>query len=373
MTETIIDKVIQLAIEIQQIPAPTFEEHERSEFIKKIFTHEGLADVETDSLGNVYARIPGMARTPFLIVSAHLDTVFPTTTDLTLTCSENSISGPGIGDNSLGVAGLLGLLWSLKNSETILTGDVWLVGNVGEEGLGDLCGMRKVVERFGSKPLAYIVLEGLAYGKIYHRGLGVKRYRISVETSGGHSWVDYGTPSAIHELIQVAGQILAIRLPQRKRTTLNIGAITGGVSINTIAPTAYLEIDLRSESGRMLDNLSQKIKQSVRLSERPGVKFSIELIGDREFGEIPPEHPLVQIGVDVLNKLGVKPELLIGSTDANVPLHKNIPAICIGLTNGGGAHTPSEFMQIHLLEKGLIQLIEVIRLAFHRLGGYDGK
>jgi len=252
----------------------------------------------------------------------------------------------------------------LKHRKIQLPGNLWLVANVGEEGLGDLVGMKQVVSRFGDAPIGYVVLEGLGFGRLYHRGLGVRRYRISVETAGGHSWVDFGNPSAIHELSNIISQILALRLPVRKRTTVNIGKISGGVSINTIAPKASLELDLRSESNRALVSLSQKVEALVRLAERPGVHFEIEVIGNRPFGEISPEHPLVQLGVKALAAQGFTADLLIGSTDSNVPLSMGIPSICIGIANGGGAHTTDEYMDKELLPKGLSQLVDVVVGAF---------
>jgi len=360
----IVNKVIERTIEIQQIPAPTFNEQQRAEFIQNAFIDEGLSTVEIDAVGNVYACLPGKSSTKSLVVSAHTDTVFPLETDLTIKRERNRIFGPGIGDNSLGVAGLFGLIWELDHRGIDLPGDLWLVANVGEEGLGDLVGMKEVVARFGKSPIGYIVLEGLGFGRLYNRGLGVRRYKISVETPGGHSWVDYGTPSAIHELSVLVNQILGLRLPVRKRTTVNVGKIYGGVSINTIAPHASLELDLRSENNRALASLNRKVRDLIRFAERPGVHFEIDVIGNRPFGEIPIDHSLVQVGIKALSAQGYSPDFLIGSTDANVPLSMGIPSICIGLANGGGAHTVDEYMELELLPKGLAQLVDVVVGAF---------
>ncbi|MFN2144227.1 MAG: M20/M25/M40 family metallo-hydrolase [Anaerolineales bacterium] len=365
MTDRLVEDVVTRAIEIQQIPAPTFEEGQRASFVAEAFRAENLSDVQMDEDGNVFARLPGAEEdSPPLVVSAHTDTVFPADTDLTIKREKEKIHGPGIGDNSLGVAGLFGLVWMLREQDIRLPGDVWLVANICEEGLGDLKGMKAVYQRFGDQPLGYIILEGLALGRIYHRGLGVRRYRISVETVGGHSWVDYGNPSAIHELALLTAQISGIRTPLRARTTMNVGKISGGVSINTIAPFASMELDLRSENGRALSTLAHKVEGLVRLSERPGVRYTCEPIGDRPFGEIAVDHPLVKAGVKALRNQGLDPVFEIGSTDANIPLSQGAPAICIGLSHGGGAHTTSEFMEIAPLATGLAQLLEVVRLAF---------
>ena len=367
MDPDLLERIVQRIIEIQQIPAPTFCEERRAKFLRQQFLAEGLADVSLDKLYNVYARLPGENREPFLVVSAHTDTVFPAGTDLTITKKRGQILGPGIGDNSTGIAGLFGLLWALNQKVITLPGDLWLVANVGEEGLGDLKGMRKVVDRFGDKPLAYIVLEGMAFGRVYHRGLGVRRYRISVQTAGGHSWVDYGAPSAIHELSSLLTRLVSMKLPKSPRTSLNVGSIGGGTSVNTIAPDAYLDLDLRSEDAGKLNELAQKVEKMVESSNSPGVNFLCDSIGSRDVGELEVSHPLVRLAVEVLEKLGKEAELSIGSTDANIPLSLEIPAICIGLTNGGGAHTEDEFILTAPLADGIAQLVEVVQGAFEVL------
>ena len=248
MDNDYLDRLLVLAIRIQQIPAPTLDEKQRAEFVREQFVNEGLQDVSGDSAGNVFGRLAGKGTERPLIISAHLDTVFPRNTSLHSTRQEERIYGPGIGDNSLGVASLFGLLWLIRQRDLELAGDIWLVANVGEEGLGDLRGMKAVVERFGSEVQAYLVLEGTALGHIYHRAIGVQRYRVRMRTVGGHSWSDYGQPSAIHELAQLVTQITALPVPVSPRTTLNVGLISGGTGINVLAAEAMLELDLRSEA-----------------------------------------------------------------------------------------------------------------------------
>ena len=221
---TINDRILDLAIQIQQIPAPTFNEGRRAVFIRNQFEAEKLTDIQVDSLGNVTARLRGSGFSPPVVVTAHSDTVFPIDTDLSISRKGDKIYGPGIGDNSLGVAGLFGLLWHLQERTTILPGDLWLVSNVCEEGLGDLKGMRAVIDRFKDQPLAYIVVEGMALGQIYHRGLGVQRYRISATTEGGHSWVDFGKPSAIHELANDPHPHGSKKLSGRPAWRIRVGA-----------------------------------------------------------------------------------------------------------------------------------------------------
>jgi len=350
-------RVLDLALAIQQIPAPTFHEAERAKFVRLRFAGEGLADVGTDSAGNVYARLAGSGLEKALVVSAHLDTVFPSGVDLHFEREPERILAPGIGDNSLGVAGLFGLVWALCARGLALPGDLWLVANVCEEGLGDLRGIRAVVDHFGRRPLAYIVLEGMALGQVYHCGLGVRRYRITVRTSGGHSWIDYGQPSAIHELTALSTRIVAMELPRTPRSTLNIGVISGGSSVNTIAAEAMLELDLRSESAGTLEVLAGQVEQMVHAARKPGVTVEIEMIGQRPSGGLPAEHPLVRQAQNCLRAAGIEPHLNTGSTDANLPLSLGLPSVTIGLTTGGRAHTVQEFINLPPLEKGLEQVL----------------
>jgi tripeptide aminopeptidase len=367
---SISERVINLAEKIQQIPAPTFDEGQRAEFIQRNFVELGIKDTILDDIGNVYAVIKGQGEKSPLVVSAHLDTVFPASTDLSISRTQDMIFGPGIGDNSLGLAGLYGLYWALCgngymiNQKSKLAGDVWLVANVGEEGLGNLFGMKAVVNRFGEKARAYIILEGMSLGQIFHQGLGVRRYRITINTRGGHSWVDYGDKSAIHELADLIVKIKSLNFPSEPRTSYNIGTILGGTSVNTIAAEATIELDLRSVSPRALDEISTQVEALVNLANQKGgkaIKVVANLIGERPSGEIPADHPLVKLAEKCHVTNGFKAKLNIGSTDANEPLSRGYPAICIGLTTGGGSHTTGEYINIKSVGQGLGILVDLVR------------
>ncbi len=361
---TLLNRLLDLAIAIQQIPSPTFYEKRRAGFVRSRFEADVLSEVELDRSGNVYACLPGSGIGKPLVVSAHLDTVFPSGTDLEVRREPGRISGPGIGDNSIGVAGLSGLVWALKERAVALPGDIWLVANVGEEGLGNLRGMRSVIERFGDAPQAYLILEGMALGQIYHRALGVRRYRIVVKTPGGHSWIDYGRPSAVHELTVLAAKITGLKMPSQPRTTLNVGTITGGTTVNTIASDASLELDLRSESQSTLDEVVRLVEDLAEDTRREAVQVDLQLIGERPVGELPVGHVLVQRAMDCLRLVGLEPRLNIGSTDANLPLSLSYPAVTIGLTTGGNAHTMHEYINIDPLEKGLEQVVRLVCTAW---------
>ena len=355
-----VKRLIDLTVGIQQIPAPTFAEAKRAQFVKGLFEAECLHDIAIDALDNVYARLRGEGKAKPLIVSAHLDTVFPIETDLTASRRKGRILGPGIGDNSLGVGTLIGLVWLLRERKISLPGDLWLVANVCEEGLGDLRGMCAVVDRFGADVHAYLVIEGLSLGYIQHRALGVQRYRITTRTTGGHSWSDYGQPSALHELATLVTKLISISLPGEPRTTLNVGRMGGGTSVNAIAAEAWLELDLRSESPQVLTELTRTVEQLVETASRPGVQIETEVIGQRPAGELPSGHPLIKLAEDCLREQGIEPKLMIGSTDANVPLSRGLPALVLGVTNGAGAHTTGEFIYIEPVERGMQQLVQFV-------------
>ncbi len=363
------ERVLELAIQIQQIPAPTFSEGQRGEFVRDLFLKEKLKDVSMDSLGNVFARLPGkQKKAKELVVSAHLDTVFPPSINLQVKKEAERVIAPGIGDNSLGVAALFGILWSLRERDVMLEHDVWFVANVGEEGLGDLRGMRGVVERFGADPstssergvLGYLVLEGLALGHVYHKAIGVKRYRIMAKTAGGHSWSDYGQPSAVHELASLVTQLTAFRLPREPRTTMNVGVISGGTGINVLAAEAKCELDLRSEDPKALTKLVHQVEDLLINASREGVKITAEVIGERPAGEISVGLAFVQLAVDCTREQGLEAILTSGSTDANIPLSEDIPAVVMGVTTGGGAHTVNEFIDVKPIELGMNSLIRFV-------------
>ena len=363
INDAILSHTLDRAIAIQQIPAPTFAEKDRAGYIAREFNVLGLSDVTIDDLGNVFARRPGAAARPILL-TAHTDTVFPLDTDLTVQRAAERIAGPGIGDNSLGVAGLFALVETLDDARIETAGDIWLAANVSEEGLGDLRGMRRVVERFGQTVSATIVIEGMAFGHLYHEAIGVHRLRITATAEGGHSWHDYGRPSAVHGLVRLAMRLADLVLPTQPKTTLNIGQIAGGTSVNTIAREASLELDLRSEDPAALAVLVDQVGNLIDESNAPGLNITSTVTSRRPAGSIPREHPLVQLAADSLLAVNVEPEFEKGSTDANIPLSIGLPAVCLGLCRGGNAHRPDEYIETAMLENGLKQLTRVALGAF---------
>lgn len=349
---------VEQAIAIQQIPAPTFAEKERAAHVAGEFHKLGLTQIETDDLCNVYGRLPGRrSSAPAVMLSAHTDTVFPEATDLSIRRDGDLIFGAGLGDNSIGVAGLLALISALRLTAATPETDLWFVATSREEGLGDCGGMRAAFTRL--KPLvgSVINVEGLAFGHIYHAGIAVRRLKITAHTPGGHSWLHFGRPSAIHAIVQLGAQIVAMQPPQTPRTTFNIGLIEGGRSINSIATEASLWLDLRSEQSGALATIEQRVRQWVKALSSDDVRFSVAVVGDRPAGSVATSHPLVVRAQEVLSQVGVRATLETGSTDGNIPLSEGCPAVTVGITRGGNAHRLDEYVEVSPVASGLRQLI----------------
>lgn len=351
--------VLETALAIQQVPAPTFDEAERSEFVRRRFVDLGLQDVVVDDLGNVYGRRPGRARRQALLIAAHLDTVFPRNTDLAIRFEGERVYGPGLGDNSTGIAGLIHLAQTMQEFDLPNAADLWFVANVGEEGLGDLRGMRAVIKQLRDRVGAVIVLEGCDFGTLHHQAIGVRRYRIAVSAPGGHSWGNFGSPSAIHVLVRLAARITELNVPQTPRTTYNIGVIEGGTSVNTIAQHASMLLDMRSVSPFALDALVAQVDELVRsiAVDYANVQVAANIVGDRPSGSIAREHPLVQAATTAYQLVGATVSYQQSSTDANIPLSLDIPAVCMGLTDGGNAHRRDEYIIPASLGRGMQALL----------------
>lgn len=355
------EELVALALAIQCIPSPTFDEHDRAEFVRSEFARAGLKEIQIDPTGNTLGRI-GDPDEPALLVSAHMDSIFARDTVRPAHRTGNRLRGAGIGDNALGLAALIGLAHELPLMSLCTT--VWLAGTVGEEGLGNLRGMRALVERFGSQVSHYLVIEGMSLGSVYHRGLPARRLRITVSTPGGHSWTHAGQPSATHELVRVAERLLRLPLPARPRTTVNIGLLEGGTAINAIAAQASMELDLRSEDETVVAALEATVAQHSAALARPDVQVRCESIGSRPGGGIASDHPLVDAALRSLQASGIQEvHLGAGSTDASLPLSQGHASVCIGLTRGSRAHTLDEEIEVEPIAQGYAALCRLVQEA----------
>ena len=361
VADSYVERAVELAKRICAIPAPTGDEGKRAEFVAALLRERGYQP-EMDEVKNVYVRRGTRGSGPLLMLLAHTDTVFPATTPLKIERAGDILRGPGIGDNSLSVAAMLCVLDMLDELKMSTDVDILAVANVGEEGLGNLLGARKAVERYRADLGAVIAIDGLL-GSIVHAAVGSKRWRITVQGPGGHSFGSFGTPSAIHGLGRIIAAIASLRVPGTPKTTYNVGVIEGGTSVNTIAPTATALLDMRSTSVAELDHLASQAKNVIENAAGPGLHVQIELLGERPAGTLDKSAPLVQLAARCLHWLEIEPYYTASSTDANIPLSLNIPAICIGITRSERAHTVDEWLEIPPIASGLAQLLRLVSEA----------
>ncbi|WP_408007515.1 M20/M25/M40 family metallo-hydrolase [Pseudalkalibacillus sp. A8] len=339
-------------IAITEIPAPTFQELERGLDYKKRLIEYELQNVEVDNHGNVFGIRPGIGNGPKLVVSAHLDTVFPKDTDVKVKEQDGRIHAPGIADDGRGLSSVLTLLRAFGEADIHTTGDIIFGATVGEEGLGDLNGVKAFFEN-NREIDGFISIEPGSPDRITYLGTGSRRYSVTYTGPGGHSFGDFGKPSAIHALGRAISRISELETPKNPKTTFNVGKINGGTSVNTIAASAGMVIDLRSVSSDTLTELEEKVVDVLKSAaedenrrwETNEIQVDIKLVGDRPAGTQSEESMIVQAALASADALGFAP-VLDGpsSTDSNVPISLGIPAITLG--GGGvfgGCHTLCEF------------------------------
>lgn len=354
---------------VTRIPAPTFAEGERAAYVARRLTELGLADVGQDELHNVWARLPGAGGGPTLLLAAHTDTVFPAGTDVEPRFDGRVWRAPGIRDNSTSVAAVLMLPRVLERAGLRLAGDLILTFPVGEEGLGDLRGMRALMDRFQDQVDAVCVVDG-NLGSICHAGISVRRLEVVGRAPGGHSWGNFGNTSAIHALARMVARISRLAVPSHPKTTYNVGTFSGGTSVNSIAQEARFLLDMRSEDPRALAELEAQVRQILagEQAAAPGLQLTVQVVGDRPGGRLDPSHPLVQSAEAACRAVGVTPQLHTGSTDANIPLARGIPACAFGVASGGGIHTLGEYLDPSSLRPGLVALVLWLEMAMRQVG-----
>jgi tripeptide aminopeptidase len=354
--QALLPELIDLTIEIAEIPAPTGAEHERSRFVAGWLDGHGFSDIWKDDLGDLTVRIPGRSQGAPVMIAAHLDTVFPAGTNLTVRRVQTQAYGPGVGDNSLGVAALLTIPEMLARLGLTPAVDLILALTVGEEGLGNLRGMRAVIEHSPGLGAA-IALEGHNLGRVTHMAVGSRRLRIEVSGPGGHSWGAFGQPSAIHALAKIIAALDGLTLTESPKTTLNVGLIEGGVSVNTIAPSASCVVDMRSTDEKALAALAGRVDQIVGEAAHGGIGTNIVELGVRPAGTVPRDSRLVRSASRTLKALGYDAIYDASSTDANIPISLGIPAVCLGITSGGNAHREDEYIDLPPVAAGLTQIL----------------
>jgi tripeptide aminopeptidase len=338
-------------IRVCEVEAPPFKETKRAQLYAQMFKEIGLTNVRIDKEGNVLGEKRGLAARPHLVFSAHLDTVFPEGTPVTVKREGTVLRGPGIGDDCRGLAVLLAVARAMVKANIQTPGTITFVGTVGEEGLGDLRGV-KYLFREGLKGQIdrFVSIDGTGLG-ITHKAVGSLRYRVTFKGPGGHSYGAFGMVNPIHALGRAMARVADFEVPREPKTTFNVGRIGGGTSVNSIPFEAWAEVDMRSVDPASLKSVDAKFHkamddavadENVRWGSR-ALSVDKQLVGDRPAGQTPADSPIVVAAVSATKALGLPVTLDEGSTDSNIPMNMNIPAITIdGGGRGSGAHALDE-------------------------------
>jgi tripeptide aminopeptidase len=372
--ETNSDAITDEHIGICSVPATPFAEQQRAEYLAERFRQLGLNDVSIDEEGNCLGLLRGGSSAPLIVVSAHLDTVFAKSTDFTVRRDGERLLAPGIADDGCGLAALIAIVQALRAAQIQIEGSILFVGTVGEEGEGNLRGVRHLLTR-GSwskrKIDAFLSFDGPGLDRITNAALGSRRYRVEIIGPGGHSWGDFGIPNPVHALGRAISRLTSYPAPKDPRTTFNVGSIEGGTSVNAIPARAAMEVDLRSAADNELRRLDAFFRRAMKeatdeenATRRPGdppLKLHMNLIGERPTGETPADSPLVKLAIEATRWLGVEPRLDQSSTDSNLPISLGIPAITLGAGGtSGSSHTLAEWYDPRDRDKGLKRGLLVI-------------
>jgi tripeptide aminopeptidase len=376
-------KIMDWQAELVAIPAPPFGEQARAEWLAEQFLLAGLSQVETDKIGNVLGFLPTPSLAPestgpLVVLSAHLDTVFPSKTPINPSLSHKGgidrLEAPGACDNGAGLAGMLAIAHALVQARVELPAPLLFVGNVGEEGEGDLRGIRHLYNQtaIAGRIAAHIVLDGAGADSAVTQALGSRRFQVTITGPGGHSFTDAGLPNPIVALATALAALARTPLPEVPRTTLNLGTVHGGTSVNSIPESAVSTIDFRSTSANELLRLEVALHRAVEdavdswnacaratvAGARGRLAFAIDKIGDRPAAQLPDDSPLLDALRAVDRHLGLQTGVRLGSTDANIPLSLNVPAVSLGAGGeGGGAHTQAEWYSNKDREVGLRRVL----------------
>jgi acetylornithine deacetylase/succinyl-diaminopimelate desuccinylase-like protein len=350
-----LEAITEEQISICSIPAPPFGEQERAEYLRKRFLESGLENALLDEEGNCIALRKGHSAAPLLVVSAHLDTVFPAGTDVTVRREGSRLLAPGISDDGCGLAALIALADALKAAGIETAGSLLFVGTVGEEGEGNLRGVRHLLTQgeWANRINAFLSFDGHGIERITNRALGSRRYRVGLRGAGGHSWSDFGAANPVHALGRAIARLASYPAPSEPRTTFNVGRIEGGSSVNAIPQQTTMDVDLRSVSAEELLKLDAFFRRATReaaeeenaaRSVGPPLELKVDLIGERPGGETPADAALVKIAWEATKAVDAIPMLDQASTDSNIPISLNIPAVTLGAGgSAGNAHSLAEW------------------------------
>ena len=366
---------------LTEIPAPSFHEEKRAEAVKSLLASEGLS-VHQDQIGNVIGELRGATDKEVVLIAAHLDTVFPADTEIRVKREGERVFAPGISDNGTGLAGLLALARAIHEARIKPQRTILFAANVGEEGEGNLRGMRALIDSYRVKLRAVIVLDGSSIDHVTTKALASRRLEVVITGPGGHSWSDFGIPNPINALVRGSVRFINTKVPAAPRTTFNIGQIEGGTSVNSIPYEAKLKVDLRSENEDEIVRMENALRECMaagvrdemdnsRERGRGKLEWTMQVIGSRPGGELPADSALLAALRAADEAVGNKSRLERSSTDANIPLSMGIDAIALGAGgSGGGAHSLQEWYEPAGREVGLkralLTLLAVAGLAPER-------
>ena len=358
-------------VRITEIPAPPFQEAQRAAAVKESLAEAGLT-AQIDKTGNVIGELRGVNEREVVAIAAHLDTVFPPGTDVKVHREGSRMAAPGISDNGTGVAALLALARAVQFAHIKPQRTILFVGDVGEEGEGNLRGMRAIVDTYRGKLKAVVVLDGSGTDHVTTKALASRRLEALITGPGGHSWSDFGMPNPINALVRGSVRFINTKVPASPRTTFNIGQIEGGTSVNSVPHEARLKVDIRSESEDELTRLESALREciaagvrdemdSARDRSKGKLEWKVELLGSRPGGEMASDSPLLAALRAADEVVGNQSRIERSSTDANIPLSLGIDAISIGAGgSGGGAHSLQEWDDSAGREAGLKRVLLTI-------------
>jgi tripeptide aminopeptidase len=364
------DRFVRELIALTEIPAPPFKEERRAKAYLEMLREAGLSDVEQDEEGNVMGIRKGTGSGPLLAVLAHLDTVFPEGTDVTIKRDGTKLMAPGVGDDTYGLALMLAVIRAMNAAKFETASDILFVGNVGEEGEGDLRGVKYLIEqgRYKGHIELFLSIDGLGQDRIVNGGLGSRRYRVTFKGPGGHSYNAFGLVSPSFAMGDAIQKLARVDVPKAPKTTFNVGVVGGGTSVNSIPYETYMDVDMRSESRGELDRLTNTFMRLIneavdaenkaRSTTEGKLSADIKLLGDRPSGETSVESPFTQTVSAAVKAFGLKPSYATASTDSNIPISHGIPALTIGRGGKGGrGHSLDEWVDVE--KKSSVEGVQV--------------
>jgi tripeptide aminopeptidase len=365
------DRFVKELIALTEIPAPPFKEERRAAAYLAMLQQHGLSDVERDPEGNVMGVRRGTGGGPMLAVLAHLDTVFPEGTDVKVRREGTRLMAPGIGDDTRALALMLSVIRAMNAAKLATRSDILFVGNVGEEGEGDLRGVKYLLRKgkYKDRIKLFLAIDGGEQGTITRGGVGSKRYRVTFKGPGGHSYGAFGLVNPAYAMAAAIARFSDVQVPASPKTTFNVGVVSGGTSVNSIPAEVSMDVDIRSESCAELAKVDATFLSIVKTavadenrsrSTREGrIDADPRVIGERPCGETSLEAPILKTAAAVVQSFGLKPSYSISSTDSNIPMSMGIPALTIGRGGPGGrSHSPDEWTDV--AAPGVAQSAEVV-------------